>query len=126
MGDMATVHSGPSTGFRGIVHSVDETHFWVTDSSQPLLDDLAVLRPFSRDLVTTSPPIHITWQPSHAFDVSVGDILQVVRGPLCGEVGLVESISPYESRVSLRIDASGTVCSSFQLFFLTCIDMMIL
>lgn len=110
MGDMATVRYGPSEGFQGVVQSVSEASLWI--SSQVQHGDQAVpILKFSRYLVTTTPPpIHITWRSSTGFDVVVGDTLRVVRGPMCGEVGLVESVSPYENLVTLKIEKCGMVC----------------
>ncbi|KAG6371119.1 hypothetical protein JVT61DRAFT_9878 [Boletus reticuloceps] len=105
IGDLVFMQSGPSGG---IVHSMDEIYLWITDSSPNLVGDLVALHPLPCDLVTTTPPIYITWQSSTAFNVSVGDVLQVVRGPLCGEKDLVKSISPYENRVCLKIEGIGT------------------
>ena len=122
IGDYVKVHHGPHWGLRGRISWVQHPVLWVYPLADADADDNAIkyegLGPTSVaihvDHAHTKAPTMLKFSSHNSYDVTLGDLVQVVRGRHYNTTGIV--LSGDFCKVSMEIQCNDFhVCTLFSL-----------
>ena len=132
IGDRAIIHRGPWAGLVGMIMLVSPPHVWVeplgeistTDNDKFGPRTLRPIEPMEQvngvededEAFECEPPMaRLTYSRSSGYDVTLGDLVDVVRGRHWGRTGVVVSVDFRHARMDIY-DSEKVSRSFFQYF----------
>ena len=133
IGDHTSVFDGPQQGLMGKIIWIESLMLWIEPLTLPCnfpqQDEVTNIKPegpgswcihIHKDEVVIEPPPMLKFSSKCSYDVTLGNVVQVMRGEYCGQMGTVINVLFQNASMDIRCGDFTMVCSC--IFFLLCSD----